>query len=46
MKIKTSISIDKETLKRVEEAIENKKFRNKSHAFENCVMQILNGDEQ
>ena len=41
MKHKICISVDEETLLKVKEAIRNHKFRNKSHAFEAAVNDIL-----
>lgn len=43
MKIKVSISIDEETLKRIEEKLENQEtlFRNKSHFIEHATQKLL-----
>lgn len=45
MKHKISISVDEETILRVREAIRQKTFRNKSHAFEFAVNKVLEGAE-
>ena len=42
MRQKISISIDTETLSKVDEGIIDKKFRNRSHAFEYALIKILN----
>ncbi|MFT4303649.1 MAG: hypothetical protein ACMXYG_03725 [Candidatus Woesearchaeota archaeon] len=41
MKHKISISVDKETLFKVYEAMRRKQFRNKSHAFEFAINEVL-----
>jgi len=46
MKHKVSISVNKETLLKIHEAICNGKFRNKSHAFEFAINQVLRGDAE
>jgi metal-responsive CopG/Arc/MetJ family transcriptional regulator len=43
MKHKICISIDEGTLLKVKEAIRNRKFRNKSHAFEAAVNEVIGG---
>jgi len=44
MKHKLSISVDEETIIKVREAMRKGKFRNKSHAFEYAIKQVLDGD--
>ncbi len=44
MKHKLSISIDKETLKQLEEVLVSGKFRNKSHVVEFAVNKLLECD--
>jgi Arc/MetJ-type ribon-helix-helix transcriptional regulator len=39
-KIKTSISLDQETLKWMDEQIETKKYRNRSHIIEYAIEQL------
>jgi Arc/MetJ-type ribon-helix-helix transcriptional regulator len=39
-KIKTSISLDQETLKWMDEQIQTKKFRNRSHVIEYAIEQL------
>jgi len=39
-KIKTSISLDQETLKWMDKQIETKKFRNRSHIIEYAIEQL------
>lgn len=39
-KIKTSISLDQETLKWMDKQIETKKFRNRSHVIEYAIEQL------
>ena len=41
MKSKISISVDEETLEKIDESISKKKFRNRSHAFEFALNEIL-----
>ena len=41
MKHKISISIDEETLLKVRESIRKGQFRNKSHAFEYAVKEVM-----
>jgi len=41
MKHKLSISVDEETVVKIQEAIRKRKFRNKSHAFEYAVSEVL-----
>ena len=43
-KYKVSVSVSEDTLLRIRAAIRNKKFRNRSHAFESAINQVL-GDE-
>lgn len=42
MKQKMSITVDEETAKMVEKAVEECRFRNKSHAIEYSVLKFLN----
>ena len=42
MKHRVSISVDEETIIRVREALRQKRFRNKSHAFESALNDMLN----
>jgi len=46
MKTKISISIEEETLKRVEEALEEGIFRNKSHVIEYSIKKFLENDRK
>ncbi len=46
MKHKLSISVDEETIVKIQEAMRKGKFRNKSHAFEYAVNKVLRGDLQ
>lgn len=46
MKSKISISVDEETLMKIDESINKKKFRNRSHAFEYALNEILEGVEE
>jgi len=39
-KIKTSISLDQETLKWMDKQIETKKFRNRSHVIEYAIEEL------
>jgi Arc/MetJ-type ribon-helix-helix transcriptional regulator len=39
-KIKTSISLDTETLKWMDQQIETKRFRNRSHVMEYAIEQL------
>lgn len=41
MKLKLSISMDNETVAKIEEAIKDGKFRNKSHIVEYAVNSML-----
>ena len=41
MKHKISISVDEETIIRIQEGIRKKLFRNKSHAFEYAISEVL-----
>ncbi|HRZ85353.1 MAG TPA: ribbon-helix-helix domain-containing protein [Candidatus Paceibacterota bacterium] len=41
-KLKISISVNEQTLERIDEIIEKGQFRNRSHAFEYSLHQILN----
>ena len=41
MKTKISLSIDEETLKKIDEMLKNTMFRNKSHVVEYCVTKML-----
>jgi Arc/MetJ-type ribon-helix-helix transcriptional regulator len=42
MKSKLSITIDKDLVKRLESAVKEGKFRNKSHIVEYSLNQVLN----
>ena len=46
MKQKLSITIDKKTLKLVEESVKEGLFRNKSHVVEFSLNKILKEDEE
>lgn len=48
MKNKISISIDDETLEKIDRSILKRKFRNRSHAFEYALNKLLEnkGDEK
>ena len=41
MKHKLSVSVDEETIVKIQEKIRNRTFRNKSHAVEYALMKIL-----
>jgi len=41
MKHKICISVDEETLLKVKKAVRERKYRNKSHAFEAAVNEVL-----
>ncbi|MBC8495646.1 hypothetical protein H8D36_05815 [archaeon] len=41
MKHKISISVDEETLIKIREGIRQRKFRNRSHAFEYSIEKVL-----
>jgi Arc/MetJ-type ribon-helix-helix transcriptional regulator len=41
-KMKTSITLDQETLKWMDKQIETKKFRNRSHIIEYAIEQLKN----
>lgn len=41
MKQKISISVDENTLRKIDETIEGGRFRNRSHAFEFSLQKIL-----
>jgi Arc/MetJ-type ribon-helix-helix transcriptional regulator len=41
-KLKTSITLDQETLKWMDKQIETKKFRNRSHIIEYAIEQLKN----
>lgn len=45
-KHKICISVDEKTLLRINEAIRNRRFRNRSHAFEYAVERVLAGDKK
>jgi len=45
MKQKVSISIDEETIKQIEERLEDGIFRNKSHFIELAVRKLLEKEE-
>lgn len=42
IKHKVSISVSRETLERVREAVRTGRYRNKSHAFEQAANEVLN----
>ena len=46
MKSKISISVDEETLAKIDESIVRRKFRNRSHAFEFALNEILEEVEE
>lgn len=46
MKSKISISVDEETLEKIDESIFKRKFRNRSHAFEYALNEILKEAEE
>ena len=46
MKAKISVSMDEETIKAVEEKVENSIFRNKSHFIELAVQKALKEEEK
>ena len=46
MKHKVSISVNEETLTKIREAMCKGKFRNKSHAFEFAINEVLRGDAE
>ena len=41
VKEKVHITVDKEILNWIDEQIDNKRFRNTSHAFEYCVYRMM-----
>ena len=45
MKNKISISVDEETLVKIDESIFKRKFRNRSHAFEYALNKLFEGGE-
>ncbi len=45
MKYKISISVDEETLNKVDLGVLRRKFRNRSHAFEYALTRILKMEE-
>jgi len=45
MKNKISISVDEEILEKIDENVESKRFRNRSHAFEYSLKKILEGED-
>lgn len=44
-KLKVCISIDEETFVRVQAAIRDRRFRNRSHAFEYAIAKVLEAKE-
>jgi Arc/MetJ-type ribon-helix-helix transcriptional regulator len=42
-KIKTSVSLDQDTLKWMDELIKTKRFRNRSHIMEYAIEQLRKG---
>lgn len=46
MKNKISISVDEETLNKIDETIMKKKFRNRSHAFEYALTKVLESENE
>jgi len=45
-KSKISVSVDEETLAKIDENIFKRKFRNRSHAFEFCINEVLGGENE
>ncbi len=45
-KAKISVSVDEETLTKIDEKIIKRKFRNRSHAFEFCINEVLEGENE
>ena len=45
MKLKLSISMDEETVSKLEEAVKDGRFRNKSHIVEYAVNKMLKQDD-
>jgi metal-responsive CopG/Arc/MetJ family transcriptional regulator len=45
MKNKISISVDEETLQKIDANITKRKFRNRSHAFEYALNKLFDGGE-
>ncbi len=45
MKNKISISVDADILEKIDENIGNKRFRNRSHAFEYSLKKILEDED-
>jgi metal-responsive CopG/Arc/MetJ family transcriptional regulator len=45
MKNKISISVDFETIEKIDESIFKRKFRNRSHAFEYALNKLFEGGE-
>lgn len=45
-KYKVSISVSEETLVKIREAIRNKKFVNRSHAFESAINTVLGSENE
>ncbi len=41
-KVRVSATIDKETEKKLDEFLENSKFRNKSHVIEEAILEFIN----
>ena len=41
---KVSISVDEETLLLVQKALRERRYRNRSHAFEDCIWRVLGGE--
>ncbi len=45
-KYKVSVSVSEETILKVMEAVRNRKFRNRSHAFESAINSVLGGENE
>jgi Arc/MetJ-type ribon-helix-helix transcriptional regulator len=45
-KYKVSVSVSEETLLKIREAVRNRKFRNRSHAFESAINSVLWGENE
>lgn len=45
-KVRISATINKETEKRINEFLENSKFRNKSHLIEEALIEFLDKEEK
>jgi Arc/MetJ-type ribon-helix-helix transcriptional regulator len=45
-KCKVSVSVSEDTIVRIREAIRNKRFRNRSHAFEYAIAKVLEAEDE